>query len=53
MSIVSLVIAPTLAHIYENKDVKKSGIRAANSKPVQSIMTTAPEINPANTIYLK
>jgi hypothetical protein len=53
MSIVSLVIAPTLAHIYENKDVKKSGIRAANSKPVQSIMTTAPQINPANTIYLK
>jgi K(+)-stimulated pyrophosphate-energized sodium pump len=53
MSIVSLVIAPTLAHIYENKDVKKSGIRAANSKPVQSILTTTPEINPANTIYLK
>jgi len=53
MSIVSLVIAPTLANVYENKDVKKSEIRAANSKPVQSIISTAPEINPANTIYLK
>jgi len=53
MSIVSLVIAPTLANVYQNKDVKKSEIRAANSKPVQSIISTAPEINPANTIYLK
>jgi len=53
MSIVSLVIAPTLAHIYENKDIKKSGIRAANSKPVQSIMSSAPANNPSNTIYLR
>jgi K(+)-stimulated pyrophosphate-energized sodium pump len=53
MSIVSLVIAPTLAHIYENKDIKKSGIRAANSKPVQSIMSSAPPNNPSNTIYLR
>ena len=53
MSIVSLVIAPTLAHVYENKDIKKSGIRAANSKPVQSIMSSAPANNSANTIYLR
>jgi K(+)-stimulated pyrophosphate-energized sodium pump len=53
MSIVSLVIAPTLAHIYENKEVKNSETRAANSKPVQSIISTASEINPANTIYLR
>ena len=32
MSIVSLVIAPTLAHVYENKDVKKSEIRCSEFK---------------------
>ena len=53
MSIVSLVIAPTLANIYENKEVKKSEIRAANSKSVQSISSTEPQNNPANTIYLR
>ena len=53
MSIVSLVIAPTLANIYENKEVKKSEIRAANSKSVQSISSTVPQNNPANTIYLR
>ncbi|HWI91296.1 MAG TPA: sodium-translocating pyrophosphatase [Flavisolibacter sp.] len=53
MSIVSLVIAPTLAHLWENKDVKKSEIHAANSNSIQSINSTATKVNSANTIYLR
>ena len=53
MSIVSLVIAPTLAHIYENKDVKKLEIHAANSKDVQSFNSNITSISSANTIYLR
>lgn len=53
MSIVSLVLAPTLAHLWENKDVKKSENHAANWKPEQSIISTAAKINSDNTYYLR
>jgi K(+)-stimulated pyrophosphate-energized sodium pump len=53
MSIVSLVIAPTLAHLHTNKEEKNSKNDAAISKPMQSIISTAAEINTSNTIYLR
>lgn len=55
MSIVSLVLAPTLASMYANKDSerKNNGDNAANSKTEQSIKTTQENINSANTYHLQ
>src|SRR5689334_24495954 len=53
MSIVSLVLAPTLAGVFHKKNVKKSENHAANSKPEQSIISTAAKINSDNTYYLR
>lgn len=54
MSIVSLVIAPTLAGIFKNKqDIKILEDHAAKLKTEQSIYTSAPKINSANTVYLR
>jgi K(+)-stimulated pyrophosphate-energized sodium pump len=50
MSIVSLVIAPTLADIF---DTKNSEGDAAKPKSEQSIPVTASKINPENTVKLK
>jgi K(+)-stimulated pyrophosphate-energized sodium pump len=52
MSIVSLVIAPTLAGIYKDK-IKKDVSGAANLEMGQSIKSTATKINPVNTVYLR
>jgi K(+)-stimulated pyrophosphate-energized sodium pump len=49
MSIVSLVIAPTLAGIFHTKNISESG--AAKSSTEQSIKLTAPKVNSANTAY--
>lgn len=51
MSIVSLVIAPTLADIFDTKN--NVGDDAAKKKPARSIEVNATQINPANTIYLR
>lgn len=51
MSIVSLVIAPTLAHMFKNKN--NSEADAAKLKTEQSISMTATKINSANTFRLK
>ena len=51
MSIVSLVIAPTLAAVFHTKNISETD--AAKGKPEQSINTTASKINSANTVYLK
>ncbi|MGN6165128.1 MAG: sodium-translocating pyrophosphatase [Flavisolibacter sp.] len=51
MSIVSLVIAPTLASIFHTKNISEAG--AAKSKTEQSIKLTASKINSANTVYLR
>ncbi|HWJ28015.1 MAG TPA: sodium/proton-translocating pyrophosphatase, partial [Flavisolibacter sp.] len=53
MSIVSLVIAPTLAGVFRNKEIKNVEDHAAKQKSEQSIISTATKINPANTLYLK
>jgi K(+)-stimulated pyrophosphate-energized sodium pump len=53
MSIVSLVIAPTLASLHNNKEQKNPKADAAISKPMESIISSAPEINTSNTIYLR
>lgn len=53
MSIVSLVIAPTLAHVHNNKEEKNTGRHAANSKPVQSIKSNITSYNSANTYNLR
>jgi len=55
MSIVSLVLAPTLAGIYKNKEADKKidGNNAANQRTEQSINTIASKINSANTVYLR
>jgi len=53
MSIVSLVIAPTLAGIFKDKEIKNIDDRAAKPKLEQSINSVATKISSANTIYLK
>jgi K(+)-stimulated pyrophosphate-energized sodium pump len=53
MSIVSLVIAPTLAHLHNNKEEKNPKTDAAISKPMQSIISSASEVNKTNTYYLR
>lgn len=53
MSIVSLVIAPSLAHVYRNKEAKNLEPHAANSKPQQSIISATSKINSANTVFLR
>ncbi|MBO9684304.1 MAG: sodium-translocating pyrophosphatase, partial [Flavisolibacter sp.] len=53
MSIVSLVIAPTLASLHNNKEQKNPKTDAAISKPMESIISSAPETNKTNTIYLR
>jgi K(+)-stimulated pyrophosphate-energized sodium pump len=53
MSIVSLVIAPTLAQLYNNKEQKNVESDAANSKSVQSIKSNITFYNSANTFYLR
>jgi hypothetical protein len=53
MYIVSLVIAPTLASLHNNKEQKNPKADAAISKPMESIISSAPEINTSNTIYLR
>jgi K(+)-stimulated pyrophosphate-energized sodium pump len=52
MSIVSLVIAPTLARVHES-DEKNIQDRAAKQKTEQSIISTAHKINSAHTTYLR
>jgi K(+)-stimulated pyrophosphate-energized sodium pump len=51
MSIVSLVIAPTLAGIFHTKNISESG--AAKSPTEQSIKLTTTKLNSANTAYLR
>ena len=51
MSIVSLVIAPTLASIFHTKNISETG--AAKPKTEQSIKLTTSKINSANTVYLR
>jgi K(+)-stimulated pyrophosphate-energized sodium pump len=51
MSIVSLVIAPTLAGIFGTKNISETG--AAKQKTEQSIKTTATKVNSTNTVYLR
>jgi K(+)-stimulated pyrophosphate-energized sodium pump len=51
MSIVSLVIAPTLASVFKEKNNSETG--AANSKTEQSIQVTASKSVSANTIHLR
>jgi K(+)-stimulated pyrophosphate-energized sodium pump len=51
MSIVSLVIAPTLAGIFHTKNISENG--AAKSSTEQSIKLTTPKVNSANTAYLR
>jgi K(+)-stimulated pyrophosphate-energized sodium pump len=51
MSIVSLVIAPTLAGIFGTKNISETG--AAKPKTEQSIKTTVSKVNSANTVYLR
>jgi K(+)-stimulated pyrophosphate-energized sodium pump len=51
MSIVSLVIAPTLASMFGTKNISETG--AAKQKTEQSIKTTASKVSSANTIYLR
>jgi K(+)-stimulated pyrophosphate-energized sodium pump len=53
MSIVSLVIAPTLAAMFKDKEIKKVEAHAAKPKMEQSIISTASKINSANTFYLR
>jgi K(+)-stimulated pyrophosphate-energized sodium pump len=50
MSIVSLVVAPTLAAVHK-KNISEDG--AAKPKMEQSIKTTASTINTANTVQLR
>jgi K(+)-stimulated pyrophosphate-energized sodium pump len=52
MSIVSLVIAPTLAGVYKNKEIKNSS-DAAKIKTEQSISRNALKINTDNTFSLR
>lgn len=51
MSIVSLVIAPTLASMFGTKNI--SGTGAAKQKTEQSINITASKVSSANTVYLR
>ncbi|HEY0769474.1 MAG TPA: sodium-translocating pyrophosphatase, partial [Sphingobacteriaceae bacterium] len=51
MSIVSLVIAPTLAAMYGTKNISETG--AAKPKTEQSIKLTASKVNTTNSIYLR
>jgi K(+)-stimulated pyrophosphate-energized sodium pump len=51
MSIVSLVIAPTLAAVFHTKNISENNAAKVNTE--QSIYTSAPKINSANTIYLR
>lgn len=51
MSIVSLVLAPTLADLFNTKNIVDHD--AANRKPVQSIEVSASKINQANTTILR
>jgi K(+)-stimulated pyrophosphate-energized sodium pump len=51
MSIVSLVIAPTLAGIFGTKNISETG--AAKQKTEQSIKMTATKVNSTNTVYLR
>ncbi len=51
MSIVSLVIAPTLASMFGTKNI--SGTGAAKQKTEQSINITASKVSSANTIHLR
>ena len=51
MSIVSLVIAPTLASVFKEKNNSETG--AANWKTEQSIKVTASKSVTANTIHLR
>ena len=51
MSIVSLVIAPTLASIFHTKNISETG--AAKPKTEQSIKLTASKINSANSVHLR
>ena len=55
MYIVSLVLAPTLAGVFKNKEADKKidGNNAANQRTEQSINTIASKINSANTVYLR
>jgi K(+)-stimulated pyrophosphate-energized sodium pump len=55
MSIVSLVLAPTLAGVFKDKEAEKknSDDGAAKQKTEQSIISTVTKINSANTIYLR
>lgn len=51
MSIVSLVIAPTLAAVFHTKNISETG--AAKPKTEQSIKLAAVKNQPTNTIYLR
>src|SRR5438045_3050647 len=51
MSIVSLVIAPTLAGIFGTKNISEN--RAAKANTEQSIIVNQQKTNPANTIHLR
>ena len=51
MSIVSLVVAPTLAGIFGTKNISEN--RAANRNTEQSIMVSHQKTIPANTIHLR
>ncbi|HEU4633565.1 MAG TPA: sodium-translocating pyrophosphatase, partial [Flavisolibacter sp.] len=51
MSIVSLVIAPTLASMFGTKNISETG--AAKTNTEQSIKMTSSKINSANTVYLR
>jgi K(+)-stimulated pyrophosphate-energized sodium pump len=55
MSIVSLVIAPTLAGVFGNKNVQKniSETGAAKQRTVQSNIVSQQKANTANTFYLR
>lgn len=50
MSIVALVIAPTLAEVWGTRNIQDD---AANVNPKQSITETTPKIGSANTHYLR
>ncbi|MGE5519615.1 MAG: sodium/proton-translocating pyrophosphatase, partial [Candidatus Dadabacteria bacterium] len=50
MSIVSLVIAPTLAGVYHTKNIEN---RAAKTKSEQSISIVSPKVSLTNTYYLR
>lgn len=51
MSIVSLVIAPTLAGMFRDKNNNETG--AAKAKVEQSITVTAPAVSTSNTVQYK